>query len=120
MARKLSDGKSDGGNFLKATDVPNGGELQLTIDSVVEEQLQRDDGTSHDKFVCYFKDKTKGLCLNNTNIDVLIDAYGDDIDAMAGKPIILFRTTCSFKGQVVPALRLRKPTEEVDSESVVF
>lgn len=117
---KLSEGKSGGSSYLKAEHLQQGTELRLVMDRIVQEKIPRDDGTEQVKFVLFFRGKERGLVLNNTNIDVLIDAYGDDVDKMGGQPIILFRTTTSFKGQVVPCLRLRQPTEEADAEEVVF
>jgi hypothetical protein len=117
---KLSDGKSGGNNYLKAEHLQAGKELRLTIERVEMDKIPQDDGPEQSKFVLHFRGKEKGLVLNNTNIDVLIDAYGDDTDAMSGKPIVLFRTTTQFKGQMVPCLRLRQPTEEVNEEEVVF
>ena len=106
---KLSDGKTGGNTYLKAEDIKQGQEVTLTIDRIEQEQISRDDGSEQQKLVCYFRGKEKGLVLNNTNIDVLIDTYGDDTDALAGKTIVLYRTTAQFKGQTVPALRLRAP-----------
>lgn len=117
---KLSDHKSGEGKYLKASDVPAGKELRLTISKLSNEALDRDDGSKQQKAVLYFQGKEKGLVLNNTNIDTLIQGYGDDTGAIVGQPVILFQTTTSFKGTTVPCLRLRVPVQEVDEEEVRF
>jgi hypothetical protein len=99
-----------GSRYLRAADVPDGYEQQLTIDRVETETLQNaDSDNEEEKAVLYFHGKDKGLVLNKSNGEILIAAYGDDPDVMRGKPVVLFRTVASLRGSTVPALRLRVP-----------
>ena len=116
---RLSDYGKGESKYLRADDLPPGKEVRLPIGNLKEEQIEQDGG-SKAKLICYFEGKEKGLVLNATNIKVLVEAYGDDPQDVCGKDVILYRTTVDFKGQMVPALRLRVPTVEVSGEDIPF
>ena len=92
--------------YLKATDIPNGRELNLQIDSVLMEVMEQ---SNEEKPVLSFIGKQKGLVLNVTNSNTVSDIYGDDTDKWHGKPVVLFTSTTSFNGRNVACLRLRAP-----------
>lgn len=92
--------------YLKASDIPDGREVHLKIDTV---QIESMETTGDEKPVLYFIDREKGLVLNKTNADAIASVMGDDTDQWRGKPIILFATTTSFGGRTVPCLRVRVP-----------
>ena len=92
--------------YLKASDIPDGREAHVKIDTVQMESMET---TGDEKPVVYFVDKEKGLVLNKTNADAISVAYGDDTEQWHGMPIILFATTTSFGGRTVPCLRVRVP-----------
>ena len=105
---KLSEMLPSGGNYLKATEMPDGASLRVTIEKIVQEKLPgRDGGDEEIKPVVYFTGKEKGLVLNRTNTDTLIALLGDDVKDCVGKDVVLFRTFASFGGNSVPALRIR-------------
>ena len=117
---KLSDGKSGESKYLKAGNLQEGQEVTLTMSHIAAETIQRDGEDDQHKYVLYFIGKELGLVLNNTNIDVLIDCYGDDLDTIPSKQIVLFHTTTSYKNKTVPCLRLRRPTEQVNADEIPF
>lgn len=49
------------------------------------------------------------LIINATKRDALIAAFGDDVEAMKGKRILLFPATATYAGQTVPAVGIRIP-----------
>lgn len=94
--------------YLKAADFPN--ETRLTMNHVQMEILgQGDDQES--KPVLYFKDREKGLVLNKTNNNTIVEQYGDDSDDWRDQPLILFKImTNDPNGKSVPGIRCRVPT----------
>lgn len=115
---KLSD-LLPAGNFLKASDLPEGAAVKLVIDKIVVETIKNDDGES-DKPVLYFKNKEKGFVLNSTNLKMLVALFGDDIDAPCTETVVLYRTMVDFRGQMVPALRLRGVDQGALEDDVPF
>lgn len=80
----------EGGNgqWLKADDLKDMGGVKATIESVVDETF--DDFQTKlpvDKVCLKFAGKEKGLVLNKTNGDKLIDSYGPDDANWVGKEI---------------------------------
>jgi hypothetical protein len=49
------------------------------------------------------------LIVNAGKRDALIAAFGDDVEAIKGKKVVLFPTTTSFAGKTVPAVGMRVP-----------
>ena len=47
------------------------------------------------------------------------NGYGDSPEDCQGKDVLLYRTRVDFKGQMVPALRIRIPTTEVGADEVI-
>ena len=116
---KLSELLPSSSQFLRADDVPDGKSIRLVVDSIKVETIKNDEGEA-EKPVLFFTGKDKGLVLNRTNLDVLIKLFGDNIDAPTGKQIILYRTFANFRGQTVPALRLRGVEEATPEDDIPF
>jgi len=57
--------------------------------------------------------KAKGLVLNRTNAAVISGAFGPQTEEWSGKPIILFATSCLFRGRKVDCIRVRIPDDVV-------
>ena len=95
--------------FMRASDVPTGRELRVTIDYVELETMEQ---TGDEKLVVYLVDNQRGLVLNVTNANTVVDAYGDDCDTWTGKPLVLFATTTTFAGKRVPCIRVKVPAGE--------
>ena len=92
-------------NYVKASDL-NGKPSLLTIRTCVREEL----GQGNDKEkkpVLYFKEAQKGLVLNKTNANVIVDAYGKMTEDWEGKPVEVYPTQVEFKGKLVDGIRLR-------------
>jgi len=88
-------------NWLKASDL-QGRTIKVMIQNVVMEDVG--DG---EKPILTFMGKDKGLVLNKTNANMIVDAYGDETNEWAGKEIEIFPDKTSFKGQIVPCIRVR-------------
>ena len=73
-----------GGGLLKAADLGRKEHL-VQIESISEEDVGEER-----KLVMRFEGKTKGLVLNDTNLETIEAAFGDDSDAAVGAQMILF------------------------------
>jgi arabinogalactan endo-1,4-beta-galactosidase len=90
--------------YLKASDL-QGRDVKVIMANVEREKLGDDM-----KLVLYFKGKEKGVVLNKTNSNTIVDAYGDDTDDWYDQELILFSVMVDFQGKVGPAIRCRVPT----------
>lgn len=94
--------------FLKAEDLGDK-EPQVVIDRVVMEQVSETDN----KPVVYFRNKEKGVVLNNTRWDALefiCDSH--DSDEWIGQTIRLAAGKTKFGGQYVPCIVIKPPKKE--------
>jgi hypothetical protein len=53
-----------------------------------------------------FKDIEKPLALNQTNLTILMAAYGDDSDTWVNKSVIIHLVTVPFNGQPVLSIQV--------------
>ena len=95
--------------YLKAADIPDDRPVNVVMDHVTIENVAGNDNPDDEKPVLYFQGKTKGMVLNKTNSGILSDAYGDETDDWAGKPVQLTTTETLFQGKMVPCLRVKIP-----------
>lgn len=94
-------------NYLGKDDLP--APITTTILKVTQEELKSDEGKEL-KTVLYFAGIEKAFICNKTNAFCLVDAYGDDSDFWAGKPVEIYvDPSVSFGGKRVGGLRLRIP-----------
>ena len=91
--------------YLKTEDL-NGKATRRRIESVVVEEVGMDDD-KQERAIVYFERTEKGMILNATNWDTLEEAFGPESDAWAGHIIELYPTHTKYKGQRVPAMRMR-------------
>lgn len=92
-------------NYLKASDIPAGRQIAVTIDSVVIEKVGSDE-----RPVAYFLGSEKGLILNKTNSKVIVEiAKTDETDNWGGVRISLYSAKVDFKGSLVDAIRVGAP-----------
>jgi len=94
-----------GGDWLKANDL-NGRTHNLVIEGTSVVEL---DG--EDKLLLSFENREKKLLCNKTNARTISSEYGDDEATWIGKDIMVFPTTCTFEGKVVPCIRVRMEEE---------
>ncbi len=81
---KYAGSESD---WLKAADI-KGKNVSVVISSVGEIHFDAKEGQSaQDKATLKFEGKEKGVVLNATNTNTLIEAYGSDSDGWVGKEI---------------------------------
>ncbi len=52
---------------------------------------------------------SRPLIVNAGKRDALVAAFGDDVEALRGKKVILFPTTAQFQGKTVPSVGMRIP-----------
>lgn len=93
--------------YLKASDLMNK-QINVTIDRVEMEDFG-DDG---DKAIVYFVGKEKGLVLNKTNANAIVDITGsDETSDWHGKSVSLYSAKVQFKDKMVPAIRVDAPVK---------
>lgn len=122
--------------YLKASDL---GDAQpvVTIDHVAMEDIGRD---KERRPIVYFQGKEKGLVLNKTNANKIVELSGSgDTDDWPGVKIRLYASVTTFGGEEVecirvkpvgtakPAIRMSKPeppppepVDEFDESEVPF
>ena len=105
MAKTISQGFPS--KFIKAADL-EGRDVRVSCEGIFDEDVG--DSTGETKMVLHFVGKAKGLVLNRTNANVLIDAFGDDRDAVMGKPVILYPSEPPYLGKIVPCIRIKIDT----------
>jgi hypothetical protein len=89
--------------YLKASDL-KGQRVTVKMDRVETETM----GDDH-KVILYFQGKEKGLVLNVTNKNMIVDLYGYETEDWVGQPIVLYEAMVQFRDKMVPALRVMKP-----------
>jgi hypothetical protein len=99
---KLSDYR--GGSLLKVADLGRKEHL-VQIESIAEEDVG-----DERKLVARFEGKSKGLVLNDTNLEALEAAFGSDSkDAIGGQVIVYVDPDVRFGGQRVGGIRIKLP-----------
>ena len=74
----------------------------MSVEEIGTEKKER-------KPVLWFTNDERGLPLNLTNLRTCSGAFGDNMEAWAGKIIVIFPTMVDMRGKMVPALRVRVP-----------
>ncbi len=93
--------------YLKASDID--GDTVATITEFGEAVLQT---SSKPQPIICFGDELKPMILNVTNFTTIENLYGDT-DGWVSKQVILYVTDVNWKGEMVPALRIRKEVPEI-------
>ena len=88
------------GSYLKCADL-RGARVPVRIESVQMEDIGTDS-----KPVVYFMGKDRGLVLNKTNANAIVDVLGDDTDHWHGKTITLFPAKTDYAGKLVDCIRI--------------
>ncbi len=92
------------GKYLKAADLGTS-EPTVTVERVAMETLG-----DESKAIVYFKGKTRGIVLNKTNWNTLVELSGeDDCDDWKGTRVKLYVTKVEYAGKRVPAIRMTEP-----------
>ena len=102
-------------SHLKAEELGPGKRVTVTIDDVRMEKVG-----DEQKPVLYFVGKDKGLSLNKTNTNAIIDILGsDDSDDWAGKKIVLYTTKVDYQGKRVLAIRVDEAPKPAKAATAV-
>lgn len=102
-------------SFLGAWDLPDSGDLILTIDHVSRDEVQNDRGRQT-KMTLHFRERDyKPMICNTTNAKAISKAYGSNkVEDWENKRIGLYKATINAFGQTQECLRIREypPREE--------
>lgn len=94
-------------NYLKAEDLQEGIEMEVTITHVVKKSMKNKDGVDEQKPVVSFAE-CKPLVANATNWKRIVQVTGqEDSDDWAGKKIILLTEMVDSFGEIKPAIRVK-------------
>ena len=91
--------------YVSAPDL-RGQAIDVVMGNVTMEDV---DGRGEMKPLLQFQGKEKGLVLNKTNANRIVDLYGDDTAAWFGKTICLYPSETEFQGKTVPCVRVNAP-----------
>lgn len=89
--------------YLKAADL-KGNRITAKIDRIETDTVGDDS-----KVILYFQGKEKGLVLNVTNKNMIVDLYGPETDDWSGQPIVLYEAMVQYQSKMVPAIRVMGP-----------
>ncbi len=89
--------------FLKASDL-QGKKIVAKMDRVETDTVGDDV-----KAILYFQGKEKGLVLNVTNKNAIVDQYGPETDDWAGQTVTLYEAMVQYQSKMVPAIRIMVP-----------
>ena len=95
-------------SFLGSWDVPDGGDLILTIDHVARDDVQNEKGREK-KMTLHFKEREfKPMICNTTNAKAISKAYNSTkVEDWENKKIAIYKATISAFGQAQECLRVR-------------
>lgn len=104
-----------GKSFLGSWDVPESGDLVLTIDRVQRDEVQNDSGKEK-KLTIHFRERDyKPMICNTTNAKAISKAYGSTlVEKWEGKKIAIYKATILAFGQTQECLRVREYAPKTD------
>jgi hypothetical protein len=95
-----------GGAWLRAADLGSK-EHTVQVEAIREEEVGAD---GQRKLVARFAGKSKGLVLNDANLETLEAAFGaDSSDAVGGQVILFVDPDVRYAGRKVGGIRIRLP-----------
>lgn len=96
-------------SFLGSWDVPDGGDLVLTIDHVSRDDVQNEKGREK-KMALHFRERDyKPMICNTTNAKAISKAYGSTkVEDWENKKISIYKATITAFGQTTECLRIRE------------
>lgn len=93
--------------YLKAAEFL-GADVTYTIERVKHEEMERDDNTSENRGIIFFKEVDKGWVMNVVNAKSLAAMFGTETDNWVGKRVTLWPDpNVKAFGQIVTAIRVR-------------
>lgn len=102
-------------SFLGSWDLPDDGDLVLTIDHVARDDVQNDRGKEK-KMTLHFREREyKPMICNVTNGKNISQALGSPkVENWEGKKIAIYKATISAFGQTTECLRVRDYAPKTD------
>lgn len=96
-------------NFLGAWDVPDDGDLILTIDHAEQNDVKNERGSER-KLTLHFRERDyKPMILNTTNAKAIAKAYGTHkVEMWEGKKVAIYTAKVTAFGGTTDALRIRE------------
>ncbi|MBQ6436759.1 hypothetical protein IJJ27_04380 [bacterium] len=108
MTQKTHWKKLTNPNYLGSWDIPQGGELVVTIKQVVQEKVMSTRGEQEDCIVAKLDGGFKPLILNATNCKTIAKLCESNfIEDWAGHRIVLITQKVRAFGEVVDAIRVK-------------
>lgn len=97
--------------WLKAEDIAGQGDITVTVDNVEMQEFKDPQSRREEQKPCMsFREDLKPLIVNKTNWRLIADSVGsDDSDDWVGHEITLFVMEVESFGDIVQAIRVRKP-----------
>ena len=102
MSESLDD-LYPGGTFLTAADVTSKS-LDAKITAVEVKKMPR---SGKNRIVLTLADVEKPFALNSTNAHDLAERFGEDYPSWVGKEFVIVKTSTTYNGQKVGALRIQ-------------
>jgi hypothetical protein len=102
FSERIRDQKDRG--FYKVADLEGGKEVTHTID-YLDEEVEMFNKTMD---ILNFSDTARQLQLNQTNAEILLDAFGDDPQAWKGKAVTLFLAEYEYNKEKKLGIRLKR------------
>ncbi len=101
--------------YLKAADL-KGQRVRVTMEDV---NMASFDSGDEPKPCVVFRGKKKGLVLNKTNSNTIVDIYGPDTDAWFGKDITIYPTTTEYQGRMADCIRVQVESRQTSQPGFV-
>jgi hypothetical protein len=84
--------------------------VRVTIRNIQRDSFNNQGAGQQTAWVMYFNEMPKGLKLNNTNLDILAAAFGEESDHWIGRAVRLYvDRTVRMAGQIVGGIRIQAP-----------
>lgn len=102
-------------SFLGSWDVPETGDLVLTVDYVDRDEVQNDRGKEKKLTIHFRENGYKPMICNTTNAKAISKAYGSTkVEDWVNKKISIYKATISAFGQTQECLRVREYPPKTD------
>lgn len=102
-------------SFLGSWDVPETGDLVLTVDYVDRDEVQNDRGKEKKLTIHFRENEYKPMICNTTNAKAISKAYGSTkVEDWVNKKIAIYKATISAFGQTQECLRVREYPPKTD------
>lgn len=102
-------------SFLGSWDVPDTGDLVLTVDYVAQDDVQNDRGKEKKLTIHFKENEYKPMICNTTNAKAISKAYGSTkVEDWVNKKISIYKATISAFGQTQECLRVREYAPKSD------